>query len=53
MTWLALLVAVSTLFGWVPWPADLVPAAKWIAWAAIVCGVIDAVVSVLIKVIDR
>lgn len=53
MTWLAFIVAISTLFGWVPWPAELVPAATWIAWAAIVCGVIDAVVSGLIRVIER
>ena len=53
MSLLALIVAVSTLFGWVPWPAEMVPAATWISVAALVISVADAVVSLLIKVIDR
>lgn len=53
MSLLAITVAIATLFGWVPWPADLLPAATWIAWAGLVIGCVDFVVSVLIKVIDR
>ena len=37
MSLLALTVAISTLFGWVPWPAEFVPAAQWISVAALLC----------------
>jgi hypothetical protein len=53
MTLLALTVAISTLAGWVPWPADLLPAAQWVSVAALVCYAVGVVDWVVQRISDR
>lgn len=46
-------IAVATLMGWVPWPPDFEPAARWIAWAYIAFLVVDVTIAMLIKKIEE